>query len=239
MRGNIGKRMSVRTLALTLAGGVLFAAVAAVIGQGGTPAGGNVQAFTALFAAPDELPGWSAKEEPIADTEEMKKSVSELLNYDAGRFVVYSKGDLQISIYAAYWKAGKMSPRLVATHTPDVCGVGNGWICRVAGPVDLGIADGRKLPTKHRIFATPAGDLQYLVFCHLVAGSPRDYGRFGEPPWYAFLSELRWGGLQLRQEQLFFRISSNRPLETFRDAAPVKFFLSRLDPFLRIIKPDA
>ncbi len=231
--------MRVRTLALTLAGGVLFAAVAALIGRGGAPTGVGVQAFTALFAAADDFPGWSAKETPIADTEEMKKAVGELLNYDAGNVVVYSKGDLQISIYAAYWKAGKMSPRLVATHTPDVCWVGSGWICRVAGPVDLGIADGRKLPTKHRIFATPAGDVQHVVFCHLVGGNPLDYGRFGDPPWYAALSDLRSVGLQLRQEQLFFRISSNRPLETLRDAAPVKFFLSRLDPFLRITKPDA
>ena len=156
----------------------------------------------------------------------------------AGGFVTYRNGDLQISIYAAYWKPGKMSPRPVATHTPDVCWVGNGWVCQSAGIADLKVANGQRLRVKTRVFADPVGVPQHVLFCHLVGGFPRDYGQFGAPAWYAFLSELRWGGLNLREEQLFFRISSNHPFETFRDAVPVGLFLSRLGPFLRTTQPS-
>ena len=223
---------------LIFTAGVLLAGVAAVVGQRETPAGVSIEVFNELLPRANELPGWAAAQRPVADTEEMKQAVAELLNYDAGCFVTYTNGDLQISIYAAYWKPGRMSPRLVASHTPDVCWVGNGRVCQSAGIADLEVANEQRLRVKTRVFADPVGATQHVVFCHLVAGFPRDYGQFGEPPWYAFLSELRWGGLNLREEQLFFRISSNHPFETFSDAAPVRLFMSRLGPFLRTKKPS-
>ena len=223
---------------LIFAAGVLLAGVAVVVGQREAPAGVSIEVFNELLPRAHELPGWSASQRPVAATEEMKQAVAELLNYDAGCFVTYTNGDLEISIYVAYWKPGKMSPRLVATHTPDVCWVGNGWVCQSAGIADLEVANGQRLRVKTRVFAAPVGSPQHVMFCHLVGGLPRDYGKFGVPPWYAFLSELRWGGLNLREEQLFFRISSNHPFETFSDAAPVTLFLSRLGPFLRTTKPS-
>ena len=223
---------------LIFAAGVLLAGVAAVVGQRETPAGVSIEVFNELLPRAIELPGWSASQRPVADTEEMTRAVAELLNYDAGGFVTYISGDLQISMYAAYWKPRKMSPRLVASHTPDTCWVGNGWVYQSGGIADLEVADGQRLRLKTRVFADPVGAPQHVMFCHVVGGLPRDYGQFGVPPWYAFLSELRWGGLNLREEQLFFRISSNHPFETFSDAAPVRLFLSRLGPFLRTTKPS-
>ena len=223
---------------LIFTAGVLLAGVAAVIGQRETPTGVSIEVFNELLPKAIELPGWAAAHRPVADTEEMTRAVAELLNYDAGGFVTYTNGDLQISIYAAYWKPGKMSPRLVAGHTPDVCWVGKGWVCQSAGIADPKVANGQRLRVKTRVFADPVGVPQHMMFCHVVGGSPRDYGQFGVPPWYAFLSELRWGGLNLREEQLFFRISSNHPFETFRDAVPVGLFLSRLGPFLRTTQPS-
>ena len=222
---------------LIFVAGVLLAGVTAVIGQRETPAGVSVAAFAELLPRAHELPGWSATQRTVADTEEMTRAVAELLNYDAGGFVTYTNGDREISIYAAYWIPGKMSPRLVATHTPDVCWIGNGWVCQSAGIADLEVANGQRFRVKTRVFAAPVGAPQHVVFCHVVGGLPREYSQFGEPPWYAILSELRWGGLNLREEQLFFRISSNHPFETFRDAAPVRLFLSRLGSFLRTTQP--
>ena len=224
---------------LIFTAGVLLAGVAAVIGQRETADGVSIKAFTELLPRANELPGWSASQRPVADTDEMKLAVAELLNYDAGGFVTYTNGDLQISIYAAYWKPSRMSLRLVASHTPDVCWMGNGWVCQSAAFAELEVANGQALRVKRRVFAAPVGATEHVVFCHLVAGFPRDYGQFGEPPWYAFLSELRWGAFRLREEQLFFRISSNQPFDKFSGAAPVRLFMSRLGPFLRTPKPDA
>ena len=199
---------------LIFTAGVLLAGVAAIIGQRETPVGVSIEAFNELLPRANEPPGWSAAQRPVADTEEMKRAVAELLNFDAGGLVIYTNGDLQISIYAAYWKPGKMSPRLVAGHTPDVCWVLNGWVCQSAGIADLEVANGQRLRVKTRVFVAPVGAPQHVMFCHLVDGFPRDYGQFGEPTWYTFLSKLRGGGLNLREEQLFFRISSNHPFET-------------------------
>ena len=215
---------------LIFTAGVLLAGVWAVLGQRETTAGVSVEAFNELLVI--ELPDWASSQRTVADTEEMTRAVAELLNYDAGGFVTYTNGDREISIYVAYWQLGKMSPRLVASHTPDVCWVGIGWVCQSAGIADLEVANGQKLRVKTRVFAAPVGAPQHLMFCHLVGGLPRDYGQFGRPAWYAFLSELRWGGLNLREEQLFFRISSNHPFETFSDAAPVRLFMSRVPSFL-------
>ncbi len=78
---------------------------------------------------PEKIPGWTVKDQPIAETEEMKKAVDEMLNYDDAVYRIYTQGKTTISVYVAYWKPGKMSPRLIAGHTPDVCWVNNGWKC--------------------------------------------------------------------------------------------------------------
>jgi hypothetical protein len=89
---------------------------------------------------PDQIPGWVVKDLPIAETEEMKKAVDEILNYDDAVYRNYNQGQTTISVYVAYWKPGKMSPRLIAAHTPDVCWVNNGWKCTArdfAYPISL------------------------------------------------------------------------------------------------------
>lgn len=80
-----------------------------------------------LLPTPEEVPGWTVQYLPIADTPEMQAKVNELLNYDDAVYAVYTKGTERISIYIAYWMPGKMSERLIAAHTPDVCWVGQGW----------------------------------------------------------------------------------------------------------------
>lgn len=77
--------------------------------------------------------GWSRTEQPIADTPEMRQKVDELLSFDDGVFYIYTSGSLRLSVYVAYWQPGKMSSRLVAGHTPDVCWVGAGWKCTKRG----------------------------------------------------------------------------------------------------------
>lgn len=81
--------------------------------------------------------GWKVDYLPIADTPEAKAKVDELLNYDDAVFAVYTRGTEQVAIYLAYWAPGKMSHRLVAGHTPDVCWVGAGWRIERARSVQL------------------------------------------------------------------------------------------------------
>lgn len=58
----------------------------------------------------------------------MRKAVGELLNYSQGLHWDYlGPNGQRLSVYLAYWSADKMSSRLVAGHTPDVCWVAGGW----------------------------------------------------------------------------------------------------------------
>ncbi len=167
---------------------------------------------------PLQLPGGSSRDEPIATTEEMKRAVGELLNYDDAVFRVYQMPGWRISVYAAWWSAGKMSPRLVAAHTPDVCWPGNGWERdREAegrhGPLNQTLDAAGLATGECRVFKI-RGMSEHVVFWHKVGGEMVSYGTGYAPPWWAVFDEIRRKGLNLRQEQLFVRVSSDKPLET-------------------------
>jgi hypothetical protein len=54
---------------------------------------------------------------------------------------------------------------------------------------------------------------EYVVFWHKVGDEILSYKTGFAPPWWAWLDEMRRGGLNLRKEQLFVRISSDKPLQ--------------------------
>lgn len=157
--------------------------------------------------------GWTRTERPIADTPEMKQKVGELLSYDDGLLYDYTKGNLRLSVYIAYWAPGKMSSRLVAGHTPDVCWVGAGWQCTAQQAVNSMTVDGRRLPTvETRAFAAN-GTTEYVWFWHLVDGQPQSYDTSKQPPWHAFITDMMQAGFTQRGEQFFIRLSAPQPLD--------------------------
>lgn len=181
-----------------------------------------------LLPPQNVIAGWSVAHQPIAETAEMKRAVGELLNYDDAIFVTYSSAGMRVSIYGAYWTPGKMSHRLIASHTPDVCWVGGGWQRLKQGIEHVVVLEGAKpLRLEHRTYAL-RGQTEHVVFCHLVGGTPMTYATGAEPPWHAIFRDLLSKGLRQREEQLFLRISSDRPFEEFKDAPPVKYFLRKL-----------
>ena len=116
----------------------------------------------------------------------------------------------QITVYLAYWPPGQTSVSNVAVHTPDACWPGVGW-----QPVPLAVTQlapvvgGRAGPlAEYRLF-TSNGYLQHVWFWHLYDGAPitqRDPRSARELLAYALRYGFRRDG-----DQLFVRISSNRP----------------------------
>ncbi len=184
---------------------------------------------------PKNLAGIAGQDEAIATTEEMKKKVGELLNYDDALFRVYSLPPYRISVYVAYWSSGKMSPRLVAAHTPDVCWPGNGWkresVAETARQSALkAFKDWGFLSAEIRTF-TMQGRPEYVVFWHKVGATVESYGNEYAPPWWAMFGEVFRYGLHMRKEQLFVRVSSDAPIEQIlaRDElAPLREALLKL-----------
>jgi hypothetical protein len=161
---------------------------------------------------PAELPGWTVRDGRVAETEEMKRAVGELLNFDDVVLRTYRQGGREFEIYAAYWRPGKMAPRLVAGHTPDVCWVAAGWMVRerVSQGPRAG-APGLATPAQFRVFAGQSGAVREVWFWHRSGDESVDYAAAGAPPWWAIFSDLARHGLDQRRSQHFVRLSANVP----------------------------
>jgi len=132
----------------------------------------------------------------------------------------------EITIYVAYWPPGQVPVSLVASHTPDACWPGGGWSAVPTPPIRPHLAvGGRELVNaEYRLFKT--GDYpQHVWFWHLYDGRPityRDPYSAVELLHIALRYGFRHGG-----DQLFFRVSSNRPWSEIADEPLLADFFSR------------
>ncbi len=166
---------------------------------------------------PKALPGVVVRDEAIADTEEMKKAVAELLNYDDAIFRHYEWGGKRLSVYIARWAPGKMSHRLVTSHNPDVCWPVSGWersygFEKTPAALDAVLTREGVTPGTNRLF-TKGPVSQYTVFWHRIGDTFSSFGEDGAPPWWALFGDIWRYGLDQRREQYFIRISCTVPLE--------------------------
>lgn len=118
-------------------------------------------------------------------------------------------GLVQFTIYLAYWPAGQTTVSRVASHTPDACWPGSGWMAK---PVTdsreaLSISCVQLHPAEHRRFQN--GDIvQNVWFWHIYDGRPINYRNPYSVP---ALLELAWKyGFRHQGDQCFIRISSNQ-----------------------------
>jgi len=164
----------------------------------------NLQAILPLRA-----PGWKV------ETSDDLYRFSDTLKTDhlvQRSYVRNQAGHLvQITLYAAYWSPGQAPVSLVASHTPDACWPGAGWVVH---PVDQSrealSVGGRSLPgfAEYRYFTNSAGFPQNVWFWHIFDGRPI---RYDDP--YSPVALLRIAlryGFRRDGDQLFVRISSNR-----------------------------
>lgn len=135
----------------------------------------------------------------------------------------------QITIYLAYWPAGQAPVSLVASHTPDACWPGAGWSAQpVSETFDEFSIEGRRLAgTETRSFRNGAIP-QHVWFWHLYDGRPIE---FVDPYSAGALLELALRyGFRRGGDQLFVRVSSNRPWSTVAAEPLVREVFTRLRP---------
>ena len=231
---------------------LLAAVVFVVLGEALKPRQSFSGSLQSMFPPAGELSGWSVRFLPVAESAEMQRAVGEMLNFDQAAYAQYIKGPVEVSLYAAYWSPGRMSQRLIAVHTPDVCWVGAGWERMEGYQTRLVPLGGQGRPTRvaqeSELRPTRVSDLQtvgsfpweyrkfklaerteHVVFLHLVGGRALGYGLEGVPPWYSVIVDLKERGLRQREEQFFVRISGNRPLPELLAAEPVREFLQKFE----------
>jgi hypothetical protein len=164
---------------------------------------------------PLELSGWISSDLPIAETEEMKTAVEDILQFDDHFSRAYRTGNTEITLYIAYWGPDRMPPRMVGRHTPDRCWIANGWNCESRERA-VSLA-GTRWPLKPAETGTYAFKQQarlHVAFWHLVGGEVYAYGPTQtDMIAVAPLKDLLTFGLNQRKEQYFIRLASTVPLD--------------------------
>jgi exosortase len=211
-------------LQVTVASGILTAAAAGMfffVG-GRTQAGVNAPVPDLVALLPEAPGGWTSRDSQM-------DQYSEVLQTHTLVERVYTNGTAHITLYLAYWKPGEAAVSLVDAHTPDACWPGTGWAARPV-PTERALLDvgGRELPAAECRMFEKANFKTYVWFWHLHGGHPIAY----VDPYSAFrLLGLAWRyGFSPPQDQLFIRLSSDRPWDEIASQPTLRRFFVNLEP---------
>jgi len=214
----------VRGLILKIGFGLVFLLVALVVSVEFLAQ--HPRRFTGKIAEnlPRHLAGWTQRDIPVGETGAAAANVQGILNFSQVGQVLYTHGDLQVLVYAAYWEPGKVSVVDAGSHNPDSCWVNNGCVRTERKYAVPATVEGRKMvPYEYGTYLPPSGSLQHVAFWHLVNGQPNRYeaqeagwrdgllGRLERLP--LLLKDFREYGLNQKSEQIFLRISSPLPFD--------------------------
>ena len=165
---------------------------------------------------PEELKGWSIQDLDMAESPESSARISEFLNFDDALFRVFRKGDIFVGLYIAYWTPGKASYRWAGAHTPDTCWVQNGWSCTDREyAIPFQNKETEFQPAEFGVYEK-SGSAQNVYFWHLVGGEAFSYKQKGGHNIFAALLDIKEYGLNLRDEQFFIRLSSNKTIDELK-----------------------
>lgn len=137
---------------------------------------------------------------------------------------------LQITFYLAYWPPGQAGVSVVATHTPDACWPGAGWVPQPVEErlVALELPHRTIDPGQYRIFQYDDRN-RNVWFWH-------SYDRQVIPEFeprspLELLGSVLTYGVRSQGEQLFVRMTSNQPWEAFSNEALVQEIFAELQTY--------
>lgn len=140
-----------------------------------------------------------------------------------------NRAPIQLNVYIAHWAAGAAPVSLVASHTPDACWPGTGWIAEPTPDrqVALPVGDATLPVAEHRVFAQ-GGQPQHVWFWHIYDGRVINYR---DPYSIPALIEiaLRYG-FRREGSQYFVRVSSNAPWDALANDPLVRELFANLAP---------
>lgn len=183
---------------------------------------------------PGEYAGWSAQID-----RELFRFTSQLQTTNLAQ-TTYQRpnpgGEPQeLSVYLAYWPVGTAPVSVVATHTPDACFPGAGWVMQrpakesfdaVARP-DYLPADSPFGKAEHRVFGQQ-GYTRQVWYWHIYDGQVIHVSDVRSPKRLLFLA---WRyGFRREGEQLFVRVVTNQPLEKIAREPILQEIFTRLAP---------
>jgi exosortase len=175
---------------------------------------------------PSDSPGWQ-----VSTSDDLYQFRDTLQTSDLAQRTYRKIGPngtrVEVILYAAYWRAGQAPVSLVASHTPDACWPGSGWRAEpVPQPRVPLTVDGRRIAeAEYRRFVFGDDFPQYVWFWHLYDGRPIAYR---DPYSPAELLRIAWKyGFRHDGDQLFVRVSSNRPWSELAGDPLIETFFRR------------
>ncbi len=132
-----------------------------------------------------------------------------------------------LTVYVAYWPAGQASVSRVASHTPDACWPGSGWIAQPASAGHTQSIGPEYSPGEYRVFRSENGSTQHVWFWHIFDGRVIDHRDPYSLP--ALLRSAVQYGFRRQGSQYFIRISSNRPWNDLAGEPLLREILANLD----------
>lgn len=187
---------------------------------------------------PSRIPGWQSTNVPLSQTPEGEERVLAVLDLDDVFSRQYRKHDTEIMVYVAYWYPGSEPYSSVAIHNPDSCWVIAGWdVLERESNRSVEMAG---YPLKEHEFGIyrKGGDEVEVLFWHLLGGEPNKYikhmlwtssGVDSFKRQFYFIFNMYQMGFDLGQDQLFVRISSNKPFEELEESGELEEVLSALE----------
>lgn len=178
---------------------------------------------------PKQLNGWKITDQDMAESPESSERISDFLNFDDALFRIFRNGDTFVGLYIAYWSPGKASYRWAGAHTPDTCWVQNGWT-RLDRKYCIPFQNEETpfQPAEFGIYEKD-GSAQNVYFWHLVGGEAFGYEQEGGHNIFAALLDIKKHGLNLRDEQFFIRLSSNKKIDELKKIGGFKQILDSLN----------
>lgn len=179
----------------------------------------------ALF--PDHAPGWrSATARNLYQFSDVLRTT----HLGERTYIREDDGDVtQLTVYISHWPSGTAPVSLVASHTPDACWPGTGWVAQPERYRNalLNIGD-RQLPVAEQRFFLNGDYPQYVWFWHIYDGRVLNYR---DPYSVSALLELALKyGFRRQGSQYFIRISSNRPWDDIAAEPLLGQIVAKLSP---------
>ena len=186
---------------------------------------------------PEEIPGWVSHEVPLSSNPDGEERVLDVLNLDDYFSREYVRGDTKIMVYVAYWLPGSEPYSSVAIHNPDSCWVIAGWNIKERESARKMRLAGCQLKQHEWGIYEKQGADTHVMFWHLLGGEPNKYiekmvwtksGIDSFKRQFYFIFNIYQMGLDLGKEQLFVRLSSNKPFNTLEKDPYFKSILDSL-----------
>lgn len=186
---------------------------------------------------PERIAGWHSTNVPLSQTPEGEERVLDVLDLDDVFCRQYVKGDTEIMVYVAYWYPGSEPYSSVAIHNPDSCWVIAGWdVLDRESNRSVELAGYNLKEHEWGVYEKNDNKVQVL-FWHLLGGEPNHYiknmiwtssGVDSFKRQFYFIFNMYQMGFNLGQDQLFVRISSNKPFEEIEKSGELAEILSAL-----------